>query len=445
MTATKVRLAGGIAVLLALLLLSGLLPPAPQDRGPAELAVVVPGTGRSLLICPNGTPGADNTALDLGVYPVRPPEPVTGDSRLSVQQMTGGDEPELENLDVELAARGRSATVALEADHAGVLVDGQGAFAQGLWATVSSKATRGESAGLAVAGCLAARPDYVFTGLSERQGQHARIQLVNPDQAEARVDLELYDTDGPLPNTESRRGLSVPGGDQRTLDLDDLAAGSSVLAARIEVSTGRVAAFALQSAQVGETTGGTDWASPGHIATSLVLPGVSPSAGAVRLAVATLGPDSGTATIEVVDTTGAHRPTGNETVRLSAGQVSEVDLSDAFDGKAAAVRVTGNVELTAGLSMTAGRRLTSGDAPRPGDLALAGAGRRARLVRRSSPAAPGRRGRPCSSPPSARTRRSWSASVIATDPRSAAGLSSSRPTPPAGSTSVPAQPATRSS
>jgi hypothetical protein len=373
MTPTRVRLAGGVAVLIALGVLSGLLPPAPADRGPADLAVVVLGTGRSLLICPNGAPRSDTSTLDLGVYPVRPPEPVTGDTRLAVRQMTGGNEPD---LDVAVAARGRSAATALAADGVGVIVDGRGLLAQGLWASVSSKAARGESAGLAVAGCLAARPEYVFTGLSERQGRHAQIQLVNPDQVEARVDLELYDSDGPLPNTDSRRGISVPGGDRRTLDLDDLAAGSSVLAARVEVSTGRVAAFALQSAQVGETTGGTDWAAPGAIATSLVLPGVTPSAGGVRLAVATLGRSSGTATIEVIDTTGAHRPAGHETVRLSPGQVSEVDLTDAFDGEAASVRVTGDVDLTAGLSMTAGRRLTRGTTPRPTDLALAGAPRR---------------------------------------------------------------------
>ena len=376
MTPTRVRLAGGVAVLIALGVLSGLLPPAPVDRGPADLAVVVPGTGRSLLICPNGAPKSDNSTLDLGVYPVRPPEPVTADTQLAVRQMSGGDKPEVDDLDVAIAARGRSAAATLGADGVGVLVDGQGRLAQGLWASVSSKATRGESAGLAVAGCLAPRPEYVFTGLSERQGQHAQIQLVNPDQVEARVDLELYDTDGPVPDTESRRGISVPGGDRRTLDLDELAAGSSVLAARVGVSTGRVAAFALQSAQVGETTGGTDWAAPGAIATSLVLPGVTPSAGGVRLAIATLGPNSGTAMIEVIDTTGSHRPAGHETVRLSPGEVSEVDLSDVFDGEAASVRVTADVELTAGLSMTAGRGLTSGAAPRPGDLALSAAARR---------------------------------------------------------------------
>jgi Family of unknown function (DUF5719) len=372
MTATRVRLAGGIAVLLALGVLSGLLPPAPAQPGTSNLAVVIPGTGRTLLICPNGAPKADARTLDLGVYPVRPPEQVTGDTQLAARQMSGGDDPEFDELDVTLAARGRSVSTALGADGVGVLVDGQGELAQGLWASVSSSATKGESAGLAVAGCLAASPEYLFTGLSERQGQHAQVQLVNPDQIEARVDLELYDADGPLPNADSRRGISVPGGDRRTLDLDDLAAGSKMLTARVKVTTGRVGAFALQSAEVGETTGGSDWAAPGDIATSLVLPGVSPSAGGVRLAVATLGQDSGTATIEVIDTTGAHRPSGHETLRLSPGQVKEVVLSDVFDGGAASVRVTGDVDLTAGLAMTAGPRLTSGDAPRPGDLALAG-------------------------------------------------------------------------
>jgi hypothetical protein len=376
MTPTRVRLAGGIAVLIALGVLSGLLPPAPAHRGIANLPVVFPGTGRTLLICPNGTPKADDSTLDLGVYPVRPPERVTGDSDLTVRQMSGGDDPTFEDLDVTMTARGRSAATSLDASGVGVLVDGKGQLAQGLWASVSSIAAKGESAGLAVAGCLTTRPGYVFTGLSERQGQHAQIQLVNPDQIEARVDLELYDTDGPLPNSDSRRGISVPGGDRRTLDLDDLAAGSSVLAARVSVSTGRVGAFALQSAEVGETTGGSDWAPPGDVATSLVLPGVSPSVGAVRLAVATLGRNSGTATIEVIDTTGTHRPAGHETVRLSPGQVSEVNLSDVFDGAAASVRVTGDVELTAGLTMTAGRRLSAGAAPRPGDLALASAARR---------------------------------------------------------------------
>jgi hypothetical protein len=200
--------------------------------------------------------------------------------------------------------------------------------------------------------------------------------LVNPDQAEARVDVDLYDTGGPLPDADSRRGISVPGGDRRTLDLDDLAAGSSAVAAKVEVTAGRVAAFALQSARTGETSGGTDWATPGAVGNSLVLPGVPPSVGKVLLEVATLGDDSGTATIEVIDTNGAHRPAGHETVQLTPGEVKEVDLTGAFDGAAASVRVTGDVTLTAGLSMTAGRRLTAGKAPRPGDLALTGGTRR---------------------------------------------------------------------
>lgn len=377
MTPTRVRLAGGISVLLALGVLSGLLPQAPADRtAGVDLPVAVPGTGRSLLLCPVGTPKSAST-LDLGVSPAKAPGGLIGDTTMDVRQMSGGDEPSLDDLDVAIAERGRSVAKGLQAGAGvGILIDARGRLAAGLWASVASRARTGESAGLAVAHCLATRTGYVFTGLSERQGQHAQIQLINPDQAEARVDLDLYDTDGPLPDADSRRGISVPGGDRRTLDLDALAAGSNVLAARVEVSAGRVAAFALQSAKKGETAGGTDWAAPGVMGTSVVLPGVSPSAGGVRLAVATLGPNSGTAMIEVIDTVGAHRPAGDETVRLSPGQVREVDLSDVFDGEAASVRVTGDVDLTASLSMTAGRRLTAGATPRPGDLALSGAAQR---------------------------------------------------------------------
>ena len=387
MTATRVRLAGGIAVLLALVVLSGTLPQAPGRpdtlvpgtavsgtavSGTAGSGTVAPGTGRSVLLCPNGAPTSDST-LDLGVYPARAPRPATGDTALTVRQLTGGDRPDRDDLEVPAPGRGQSVVKALPPDGVGVQIDAGGRLAQGLWASVASKADSGESAGLAVAGCIATRPEYVFGGLSEQQGQHAQIQLVNPDQAEARVDLELFDTRGPLPDAESRLGISVPGGDRRTLDLDDLAAGSDRVVARVEVKTGRVAAFAFQSARSGETPGGADWAAPSQAGTSLVLPGVSASVDQVRLAVATLGADSGTAKIEVLDSNGAHRPAGHDTVRLTAGKVSELDLSEVFHEEPAAVRVTADVPVTAALSMTAGRRLTAGAEPRPGELALAGA------------------------------------------------------------------------
>ena len=135
------------------------------------------------------------------------------------------------------------------------------------------------------------------------------------------------------------------------------------LAAHVRVTSGRVAAFALQTADAGEESGGTDWLESSARGTVLVLPGVSPSVDKVALSLLTLGADSGTATIEVIDATGVIRPAGHETAQLKPGRVTDVDLSGVFDGAAAAVRVTSEVQVAGGLTLTAGRKLSTGPVP----------------------------------------------------------------------------------
>ena len=87
MTPTRVRLAGGVAVLLMLVALSGLLPEARPGEDYAA-GVDIPATGRSLLMCPIGPPKASST-LDLGVYPAKTPPNVAGDTGLTAKLTSG--------------------------------------------------------------------------------------------------------------------------------------------------------------------------------------------------------------------------------------------------------------------------------------------------------------------------------------------------------------------
>lgn len=366
MSAARIRLAGGIGVLAVLVVLAWLLPPTPDGARPARGVHVQVG-GRVLQMCPVGSATA-TTSLTAGV---RTGARGSGDASLRAGLVTRTGE--LSTVDLQVARPGDWDTVGLDtASRSALLIDARGPLAGGLWSQLQTVADSGENAGLQVTDCLAPQPLYRFTGLSEDTGQHATITLVNPDVASARIDLRLYGPDGQLPDPEALQQISVPGRGSRVVDLDDLAAGESALAAEVEVTSGRVGAFASQRADEGETTGGVDsLGSAAGPAGTVVIPGLGPRINTATLSVFPAGQDGGTATIEILEKNGAIRPAGHDTVQLTPGQVSEVDLTGTFEAQAAAVRVSADVDVTAGLRLASAGALSTGDRPRPVELALA--------------------------------------------------------------------------
>ena len=102
--------------------------------------------------------------------------------------------------------------------------------------------------------------------------------LVNPDDADTRVEVGILDPSGSLgtsTSTGSATVLTIRARSRSVLDLDKLVAGSAATAVRVHATAGRSAAAAYQSATNGQMPGGADWLAPASApARSVVLTGV---------------------------------------------------------------------------------------------------------------------------------------------------------------------------
>ena len=108
-------------------------------------------------------------------------------------------------------------------------------------ATMTFTAADGDLAGLTAATCQAPANDLWLLGARTNVGATAVLQLTNPSQTPADVDLELYGAAGPVEGPGSR-GIAVGPGETKSVVLAGLAANQDSLAVRVRSSGGPVAA-----------------------------------------------------------------------------------------------------------------------------------------------------------------------------------------------------------
>jgi hypothetical protein len=384
MTAVRIRIGAGIVVALVLAVLPLIVrPAAPVETATGAGAGQVAAVGRSTLVCPSvGSSAEVASTVSAGAWPVRLAPALaaslagrTGDVTTRWIGAGAGAGSAAAPTGTVLTglgyiARGVRASSAVPVGAVrGLAMVSTGPLAPGAALTQSSRASTGLFAGSAEVACTPPGTDFWFTGLSEDIGQHAAIVLTNSDDAAATAEVHLSDESGAV-GAGGAQTVTVGARSQHTLDLDKLAPGSKVLAAQVHATTGRIAAAARQSGTEGETGQGWDWlpATPAP-ARTVTIPGVVAGAASVSLSLLAPGTDTGTATIEVLGPDGAVRPAGKDTVTLTPGATHAVDLTGAFDGKAAAVRVTSDVDVVAGV-----RQVVTAPGGGAGDIALLAAG-----------------------------------------------------------------------
>ncbi|KUM40350.1 DUF5719 family protein [Arthrobacter sp. EpRS71] len=127
---------------------------------------------------------------------------------------------------------------------------------------LSYSATDGDLRGLASTQCQPPGNDAWLLGANTAVGRTAVLNVSNASETPATVNLELYGYDGQI-QAPGARGLLVPPGTTRSVNLAGLAPGESQLAVHVRSTGGPVAATIQQSVLRGIAAGGVEYLSPG--------------------------------------------------------------------------------------------------------------------------------------------------------------------------------------
>jgi hypothetical protein len=228
-----------------------------------------------------------------------------------------------------------------------VVVSAQGSVAPGATAGQLTRTGQGALRGLAESACTGPGSEFWFVGTSSQLGRHGRVYLTNTDDADAQVELRLYDESGPV-DADRPHSLTVDAGTQAVVELDQLAPTSKRLAVAVVSTRGRVVAALRDDALDGETPVGVDWipsaVPPGR---DLVIPGVAPGRGERVLSIVAPGDSTASVDLSVLAAEGSFQPAELGRIDVKPGTVAEVRLDGATRQEAAAVRLTSDVPVTA--------------------------------------------------------------------------------------------------
>jgi hypothetical protein len=228
---------------------------------------------------------------------------------------------------------------------------GQGSGAAGFFTTTASEAGGG---GLFVAPCPPSVDESWFVGLGSGAKHESRLFFTNLSDVIAVADVSLWGTEGPI-DVVRGTGIIIKPHQTRTIVLDDLAAGETELAARVERRRGAFAVTAFDSSR--RVFGGSE-AEPSTIAPrrDQILAGlpagarnrtlllVNPSTVTSRLSVSVLGPR------------GPFAPRGLEAVRVPAGSVTALNVPAAIGTDGVAIRLKSDEPLAAAVRIADGKK-----------------------------------------------------------------------------------------
>ncbi|MDZ5621207.1 DUF5719 family protein [Nocardioides sp. HM23] len=226
------------------------------------------------------------------------------------------------NLEVRT---GELASVASDGD---VLATGTAAAAPGLVGGRTGPAR-------AAAECRAPTFDEWYVGIGAAAKQSSTIELANPDEGPAVVEIALHGRPGPLIEQELH-GIRVAGHQVMRLDLSQLTPRRGTLAAHLTVVRGRVVSTVRHTYDpLGRGTPRIDFlpaqAAP---ATENLLLGV-PSDGDGVVNLFNPGDDEARATVRVVSDSAIFTPAGLDEVVVPGGTVRQLPLSQVLTREAA--------------------------------------------------------------------------------------------------------------
>lgn len=283
-----------------------------------------------------------------------------------------------------------------------------GDFAPGWSVQQTTLVTAGDGRGLSGARCTAPDSEFWFAGASTIDERRDYVQLTNPDDEAAVVDLELFDKDGPV-ESEAGDGIQVPARSSVSVLLSTISEEPSInVAVHVAVRSGRVGA-AVHAAD--EQLGG-DWLQPvSEPAPGAVLPGIPGDATSVRLVVYVPGEDDADLAVKLAGPNGSITPAGYESVHAKSGMTTAIDMQKLTQGEVgslilepedgstapvvAALRVTRGEDTGQEMAFIPGsapveaRTTASGNWPKAASLSLAAPGKGVEVKVTASPGSEG--------------------------------------------------------
>lgn len=279
----------------------------PQPPTTAELT-------SATVVCPGGTRPASATRVG------RAPGVAGGELAVLAAPPDGAETVAGAPVSVEAGS-----TVVVPGSAGPVVLDGRGAAAPGI--------TAGRDDPLAVPECRTPAYDEWLVGLGATARYATTLELVNPDDGEAVVDVALYDADGPV-EEPALRGIQVPAHGVQRVDLAASAPRREMTAAHVNVTRGRVSVTARTTRdQLGRGRVTTDFL-PTQAApdTDNLILGVPAGARGATLSVANPGDDEVRARVRLVTADATFTPTGAPEVSVPPHALREVDLGDLLAG-----------------------------------------------------------------------------------------------------------------
>lgn len=291
--------------------------------------------GRATIVCPEPSVGRVAVATAPGAEG-------GGHARIS----TPGTEDERQALG-ELSQHGAVWRTQLGADAPPAVIRAQGSLAAGIEAEQTSNTGTGPGQGLSATRCVLPDTSSWFVTDGVEFGRQTQLHLLNVDGRPVSVNVDVLGPDGPV-DSAAGKGITVDPHSRTSIDLGALAPQASIAAVHVRTRAGRVAAALHSKATRGDGAHGTDWV-PRTLAPrkELVLPGLPAGQGTRRLLLAAPGDNSAGVTVQAVTPEGTYDLRSAETISVSPGTVTSVDLTEGLSGRAAALRVRSNVPITA--------------------------------------------------------------------------------------------------
>jgi LysM repeat protein len=358
-----ISLAGAVAALVVLTGAASLTGGNDSTAAPAGSAARLP-VQRSTLLCP--APSTSEFATT--TYTSFTPQGTTSGSSSGSDSSSGSSAttagratllpavPKAKPL-TPLTATGKPVTTTTDKTDAPALIGGaDGPLAPGWTVQQSTVVDSGSARGLLGTSCLVPDSEFWIPGASTVSGRQDYLHLVNPDEAPAVVDVQLYGRNGLL-KASTGDGITVPGNSSEPVLLSTLVADKEQdLTVHVVARSGRVGA-AVQATDSGK---GADWlpaaADPG---TQLVMPGIPADATDVRLIAFATGSDDADLTLKLATSTGSIVPAGHETVHVKSGMTTAVDLGDVTKGDAGSL-ILGSSTVHSAVPVVAALRITRG-------------------------------------------------------------------------------------
>ncbi|WP_327290875.1 DUF5719 family protein [Streptomyces sp. NBC_01198] len=256
-----------------------------------------------------------------------------------------------------LKEAGKGATATTDDPDAPALIGtADGPLAPGWTVQQTTVVDSGPGRGVLGTSCITPDSEFWFPGASTATGRQDYLHLVDPDEAPAVVDIELYGKDGLL-KASTGDGITVPGKGAKPVLLSTLVADKVAdLTVHVVVRSGRVGA----AVQATDAKTGTDWLPPAaDPATSLVMPGIPADASAVHLVAYATGSDDADLTLKLATSTGLISPAGHDTLHVKAGMTATADLGDITKDDAGSL-VVGSSSVHSPVPVVVGLRITRG-------------------------------------------------------------------------------------